>query len=142
MPVVTATFERRTFRVQAIRVTKENMREISEWCGGDLARTLDENQREYISVTVGHVNGRPRLARAYAGNWVTRLTEGNNFRVYKDKSFTEAFSPILSDAQKRSCVLQLVKAAMREQDVATYQGESKSTGNTAEVITDRILELF
>jgi len=142
MPIVTATYERRTFRVQAIRVTKENMRELAEWCGGDLARTLDENERDYISVTVGHVNGRPRLARAYAGNWVTRLTEGNNFRVYKDKSFVEAFRAILDDTEKYAKVHQLVRAAMREQDAATYHGESSNTGNTAEVITTKILELF
>lgn len=138
MSIEPTTFKRRTFRVQAVRVTKENMRDLAEWCGGELARTLDENYRDYISVPVGQVNGRVRLARAYVGNWITRLTEANNFRVYKDSSFTEAF---MSDEEKRAKVHQLVRAAMREQDSATYHGESSNTGNTAEVITDRIMEL-
>lgn len=142
MPIVTATYERRTFRVQAIRVTQENMRELAEWCGGDLARTLDVNERDYISVPVGHVNGRERLARAYVGNWITRLTEANNFRVYKDKSFVEAFRAIMNDTEKYAKTLELVKAAMREENTATYLERPDISDGTAEVITKKILELF
>lgn len=144
MPIVTATFERKTFRVQAIRVTAENMQELAEWTGGELGVTnasYDEG-RPFVNVPVGHVNGRERLARAYVGNWITRLSEGNNFRVYKDKSFVEAFRAIMADTEKYAKVLELVKAAMREENTATYLERPDISAGTDEVITNKILELF
>jgi hypothetical protein len=119
------------------------MRDLAEWCGGDLARTLDdENSRDYVSVPVGHMNGRERLARAYVGNWVTRLSEANNFRVYKDKSFLEAFREIMADTEKYAKVLELVKAAMREENTATYLERPDIVEGTAEVIAQKIMDVF
>jgi hypothetical protein len=39
MPIITAPFERYTFRVEAVRVTTSNLEEIAEWCGGRVVST-------------------------------------------------------------------------------------------------------
>lgn len=133
------TWERKSFRIQAIEVKSDNMREVAEWCNGEFKAPEAPGRRAFIAVPG------PRgatIIRAYVGDYITRLTTVHSYRVYKAASFKEAFIKIKSDAEKFAAVHQLVRAAMREQDAATYHGESSNTGNTAEVITNKILELF
>lgn len=123
--IITQTFERRTFRVQATRVTVENIMELTGWCRGVLVDGhLPTTNAAYIRVPISNIAGRQQTAQAHVGDWITRLTDTNNYRVYRDKSFLQAFKEIASDAQKYSEVHQIIANAMRRQDLATYNGES------------------
>lgn len=133
------TWERKSFRVQTLEVKPSNMRDVAEWCGGEFKAPEAPGRRAFIAIPGPRGKN---ILRAYVGDWVTRLTDANSYRVYKASSFKEAFIKIKSDAEKFAAVHQLVRAAMREQDSATHYGESSNTGNTAEVITQKILDLF
>lgn len=116
--ISTSTYQRKTFRVQAIQVTVENMAELADWCGGDKkvykpeASKLSGDYRAgqwCIQVTIHRVAGRMIKTHAFAGDWITRLTEANNFRVYPDKSFSMAFTEISSAEEKYKEVLELIE---------------------------------
>jgi hypothetical protein len=142
--IVTATFERRTFKVQAIRVTAENIMELTGWCGGELIDGhLPATNAMYIRVPVSNITGRRQTAEARVGDWITRLTDANNFRVYKNKSFLQAFQEIADESQKYAEVHQIIVNAMHKQDTATYNGESsRGMDAVADRATRAILGLF
>ena len=145
--IVTATYRRKTFRVQAIQVTKENLADIAEWCGGKVSIETSGPGgglgEAYIMVEIGQVNGRVQVGFAHAGDWVTRLNVSDNYRVYKDKSFKEAFEEIADEMKKYAEIHQVIVNAMRKQDAATYSGESsKGMDQVADKATQAILGLF
>lgn len=102
-----STFERKTFRVQAVQITVQNMKTISEWCGGGFKAPEAPGRRAYVTVP----SGRGNVMRAYVGDWITRLSDGNSCRVYKDKSFREAFKGILTEQEKRDQVRKIMERA-------------------------------
>lgn len=134
-----SSYERRTFRVEGIRVTGSNMQEVAEWCGGAVKESRPTGYAEsypYVEVVVGHVASRTQLARATVGMWITRLTKDNNFRVYKARSFAEAFQEILSEEEKRGKIQTLVEELMH---VAKF-GDEES--NSDEAIAKEFAEHF
>jgi uncharacterized protein with ATP-grasp and redox domains len=52
------------------------------------------------------------MARAYAKDWITSLGAVNNFRVYKNKTFLEAFEEIRNSMDRHQDVRSLVIEAM------------------------------
>lgn len=136
--IVTTTWERKTFRVQAIRVTAENIHELAGWCGGEVKNALTENSAYII------VPARARsTSRARIGDWITRLTDSNNFRVYQAKSFLEAFREIADEARRREEIHEIVMNALRMQDKATWDGVgSQGMEVSADKVTRNILALL
>jgi hypothetical protein len=123
MPIITAPFERYTFRVEAVRVTTANLEEIAEWCGGRVVETPGYAPgRKHIQVPTGPTG--KGLDRAHLGNWVTCLVKARSFRVYKEKSFLEAFHSIMSDTEKYAKVHQMLTQISTAQDKATYYQDS------------------
>jgi hypothetical protein len=123
MPIITAPFERYTFRVEAVRVTTSNLEEIAEWCGGRVVETPGYAPgRKHIQVPTGPTG--KGLDRAHLGNWVTCLVKARSFRVYKEKSFLEAFHSIMSDTEKYAKVHQMLTQISTAQDKATYYQDS------------------
>lgn len=118
--IVTATFERCTFRVKAARVTSKNLADIAEWCGGRVVQNV--GGRIHVQVPTGL--RQESIAHAYIGNWVTRLEETESFRVYKEQSFLGAFREIVSDTEKYAKVHELLMKVAMAQDAATYHGDS------------------
>lgn len=120
--LITAPFERCTFRVEAVRVTTTNLAEIAEWCGGRVVETRGyEPGRCHVQVPAGP-DGKA-IARAHVGNWVTCLDRMRSFRVYKEKSFLEAFRGIMSDTEKYAKVHEMLMKIRNAQDTATYWGQ-------------------
>lgn len=115
MPVVTATYERCSYQVKAVRVTSTNLDEIAKWCGGRVV-----NYKVLVSTgPKGDI-----VAYASIGNWITLLEKSNTFRVYKEKSFLETFRQVVVDADKFAAIHEKLLKIARAQDVATYYGET------------------
>jgi len=138
--IVTATYERRTFRVQAIRVTAENIQEVAEWCDGTIKDAdLPATNAAYIRVPAYNRNP----TRARIGDWITRLGDSTNFRVYQNKTFLQAFREIFDEQKRYAEVHAILWNAMLKQDVATYNGESsKGMDIVADKAVRNIIELF
>jgi hypothetical protein len=123
--IVTSDWARKTFRVKAIRITAENMAELAEWCGGEIRDSdLPATNAASIGVPTGHVGGRTQRTWAYVGDWITRLSDANNFRVYKNRSFLLAFQEIMSESEKYAKIHEMLMQIRNAQDSATYWEQS------------------
>lgn len=78
-------FVRRPFKVEAIKITDENIHEIAEMIGEVKVHT--KTKEKFILLDKRIV---PSMARAYVGWWVTRFND--NLRVYSNKIFLEQFA--------------------------------------------------
>jgi hypothetical protein len=102
--IVTTKFQRKTFSIQAIQVTNENMPELARWCNGEmlLKEPAPGTFVKAIAVPTTRSAGKQVKVYAYVGDWVSRLTEANHFRVYREKTFLEAFEEIRSVEQRKA----------------------------------------
>lgn len=97
-------------RIEAIRVTAENMDEVAKWCEGEIRIDSDTN-RPYIKVDVFRPMTK-RQTQAYAGDWVTISRTGN--KVYLHQSFRRSFIEVVSD-EKAAELLQNIFSEVQEQ---------------------------
>lgn len=85
----TTTYHRKSFPVEAVQVTLENMLEVREWTKGEIK--TDQNKAakpRYIYIPVRQALNE-RQQRAYVGDWVLR--SGHTFRIYNDNAFRNSF---------------------------------------------------
>lgn len=87
----TKKFVRRTFYVDAVQVTLDNLEDVAKWCSGEVRvakkpeSTLDE---KYVKVWVYRpLNERQTMA--FVEDWV--LYAGTGFKVYSPKAFEKNF---------------------------------------------------
>lgn len=77
-------FVRRPFKVEAVRITAENIDEIAALIGE--VKIHNKTKEKFILLDKRIV---PSMARAFVGWWVTRFND--NLRVYSHKIFQEQF---------------------------------------------------
>lgn len=146
--VINKTYRRKTFTVQAIQVTAENMKGLAEWCGGnvivywpDISRQSGDYRegQTCVEVVIGRVNGREQKARAYPGDWITKLHDTNNFRVYREKTFLQAFEKVRTEIEKRVAVMDLLTEFSIDSREAMNQAEFSAVFDKT---TDKILSII
>lgn len=100
MSIKTQKFARKSFPVDAVQVTPENMEDVAKWCAGTIMHDGDKEghlSRDYISVRVAYpIN--PRQTQAYLGDWV--LKSGKSFKVYTNSAFEKSFVPQESEKKQ------------------------------------------
>lgn len=84
MEVVFEEFVRKPFVVEAIEVTKDNIKDLAVYIG--TLRKKDDGT-PYIAVDRRLI---PNVYRVYPGFWMTRM--GDNIRCYSKKIFREQFT--------------------------------------------------
>lgn len=89
--VPTQEFRRKSFPVQAVQVTPENMKQVAKWCAGKIMQDGEKEghlSRDYIKVRVAYpIN--ERQTQAFLGDWV--LKSGKSFKVYTNSAFEKSF---------------------------------------------------
>jgi hypothetical protein len=80
--LITKPFSRKSFDVDAVQITKENMEEVARWCHGTVVNP--DVGRSYVSLKAG---------RGYEGDWA--CSKKGNFRLYNRRAFDENFTPTL-----------------------------------------------
>lgn len=84
-------YTRKTFVVEAIQVTEENIEAVAQWCQGTVLEKPAKGKspiRPYIKVRVHHPLSE-RQTEAYVGDWV--LYAGSGYKVYTAKAFPACF---------------------------------------------------
>ncbi|WPJ30602.1 hypothetical protein [Streptomyces phage Psst1] len=146
---------RKTFSARSIRVTEENLEAVAKWCGGTvMIYRSPDGPKKRIDFAAHGFKGVTNIDRAYVGDWVVFATATSDFKAYRDPQYRSIFETRAERVHRESLmepelaarnhqVLQLVKRAMTEQDLATYFSKgSEETKGTAEAITEEILKLF
>lgn len=92
MPIVIQKFIRRSFPVEAVRVTHNNMHDVAAWCGGELQTEAENGHTvRFVKVEV-HMPLSERQTKAYLGDWV--LFAGKGYKVYTDRGFGNSFDKL------------------------------------------------
>lgn len=123
------TYWRKTYSVEAVRLTDENLQTIADYLGAELC--VKSGKEPFINY--GGDEG-------YVGEWI--VARGENFRFYSHEDFLQAFwthSEELSSNEQYARVFQLVASAMRRQDTATYQGDTSGMDLVVIEVTKKIL---
>lgn len=82
-------YNRKTFTIEAIRVTDENMVEVAAWCHGTIeVERTDNGVKKFIRVKVRNPIT-DKQTKAFAGDWVMKSKHG--FKVYVNKAFSNSF---------------------------------------------------
>lgn len=93
--VNTQRYERKSFLVDALQVTRDNMQEVAEWCKGEIHETDKPSGRDerFIKVNVQRPMNE-RQTKAFVGDWILYAVSG--FKIYPDKAFHQSFDLIQS----------------------------------------------
>lgn len=94
----TEKFMRKTFPIDAVQVTEENMEEVAQWCKGviettpaEIAEKLSRDPEVWIRVKV-HNPLDDRQTQAFVGDWV--LYTNRSYKCYRDRPFKRSFEPV------------------------------------------------
>lgn len=134
MAITTTTFWRKTYSVDAVRLTLENYKQIADYLGWDYHEKGPDGP--YIGDT------HPKAPEAAIGDWVVKGEAGEEFLTYGHDDFLEQFhthSERISEDEKYAKVFELVTKAMRMQDSATYHGDTNGMDLVAIETTKKIL---
>lgn len=123
MTIFTTSWGRKTFDVEAVQVTAENMKEVAAWCNG----VLDDEFEDQTYILVH--GGQNVDYEIYVGDWVV-MADGE-FQFYPDAWFKRVFEPRVVEGilkldyvanNEFAEVLKVVAQALLNQDAATHQG--------------------
>lgn len=137
MDATPSIFWRTSYRVQAVRITEKNIRDIAEHLGleyGESSIGLDSPPIPHIAA--------PKKGYGYVGDWVVVYTN-DDFKFFTDKEFAEKFrthSEQMTSDEKYAKVFQIVVAALQIQANATYHGDTNGMDLVAIETTKKILE--
>jgi hypothetical protein len=85
-------FIRKSFPVDAVRVTVDNLEEVAKWCSGEIREDTTEDNPSGHSKMIWVMVQYPmndRQSKAYVGDWV--LYSGRGYKVYTDRGFRKVF---------------------------------------------------
>lgn len=86
----TRKFIRKSFEVDAVQVTVDNINEVAKWCQGRVVKATD-TEDQHVKVRVLRVLDE-RQTKAFVGDWV--LYAGTGYKVYNAKAFAKSFEPV------------------------------------------------
>jgi hypothetical protein len=137
---------RKPFAVDAIEVTRENIREVARWCGGKVERhrRRDYGYREgfdqYIKVEVRKPLSE-RQTRAYYGDWILAAEQGTStsFKVYTQPAFSASFQKAVENMAKTVERMDQRAAAEEEEEEQEEQLDfPPGDGNRSVVFTNSV----
>jgi len=79
-------YQRRSYEVDAVLVTEENLEAVAKWCGGDVRTHVDK--LKYIKVRAFRPMNE-RQSKAFVGDYV--LYAGTGYKVYTANAFNSSF---------------------------------------------------
>ena len=97
MTIVTTKYVRKPLIVDAVQVTRENFKELADWCQGSIRRNNDgmdvmsgevDPSSQHIHVRV-HNPRSGRQAMAFVGDWILYTEMG--YKIYNTKAFLGSF---------------------------------------------------
>jgi hypothetical protein len=123
------TYWRKAYTVEAIRLTDSNMQTIADYLGAELCIKSGDEPFINHGGDEGHV-----------GEWLVK--KGESFRFYLHEDFMRQYhthDEQMANDEKYARVFQLVNAAMRQQDTATYYEDQTGIDIITIETTKRIL---
>jgi hypothetical protein len=90
--VETEVFVRNALKVNAVRITPENIGDVARWMNVPVRIDPSRHGQEpFLTIVTGFVSGRPQTTPAKAGDWIGEID--GVFRKYKHNYFVSSFEP-------------------------------------------------
>lgn len=97
MPIIPLRYAYAPSYVDAVAVTRDNIREVAAWCDGTIVEGDDNTGiRTHIKVNVTKPKS-PHQSMAFIGNLVLKTHAG--WKVYNAKAFERDFVPVTATAR-------------------------------------------
>ena len=83
-------YKRKSFEVEAVQVTAQNLQEAAKWCGGEVR--FENNNLDIDSAYIKVKVRRPlneKQTRAAVGDWI--LLSESGYKVYTSRAFESSF---------------------------------------------------
>jgi hypothetical protein len=123
---------RKAYRVEAIRLTLENMQQIADFLGGDYSDIPDGMSKANIQYLGGI---------GWDGDWILKVGENYEFIGHEDfMTGYHTHSEQLSTDEKYAKVFQIVVTALQIQANATFHGDTDGMDLVAIETTKRLLD--
>lgn len=124
--ITTEKYTRKSFDVDAIQVTEDNIDAVAKWCMGEV-RTFktdpnDEGvsrEQKYIKVRVFQAI-KERQTKAFVGDWV--LYAGTGYKVYTPGAFAKCFEPAAEKNTPGATVINVFEQRSREDVNSSERG--------------------
>jgi hypothetical protein len=132
--VKSTTFWRKSYAVEAIRLTNDNYQQVTDAIGGTVGETEDGHPVVFFDSVVGKVE-------SSIGDWIIQISENRYYRM-DPETFARKYnthSERMAEDEKYAKVHNLVLQAMLKQDSATYHGDGNGMDLVAVEITKQIL---
>lgn len=95
MGVTLTQFVKKPLYVEAVRITRKNFNEVSQWCSGRIqteqANAAQNAGKKYLKIDA-HNPINARQTKAFIGDWILRTERG--FKIYTHNSFVESFDEV------------------------------------------------
>ena len=92
LPIKIEQFRRKTFDVDAVQVTPDNIHDVAAWCGGDVRTEQQKGKSvKFIKVRVYKALD-DEQTKAFVGNFVVYM--GSGYKVYKYNAFMRTFEKL------------------------------------------------
>lgn len=95
MVITTKQYVKKPLFVDAVRITRKNFDEVTQWCGGRIqtehANHAQHPGKKFIKINA-HNPINARQTKAFVGDWVLKTERG--FKVYSHKNFLESFDEV------------------------------------------------
>jgi hypothetical protein len=134
--------------VTGVTVTKENMSDIEDWCGGDIEEMRVSGEKiRYINLKVLSTVHKDHYERAFVGDLV--ILDDNLFSIVSKELSPKTLVSSAGakgegkDRATHNLIVALVKSAMEYQDGITQRGGELSEGfPAAEFVANQVLKLL
>lgn len=87
--LIVKEYSRKPLTVEAVQITDDNIKEVAEWCGGDVCSFTSNGVTTWsIEVKVLHAKKTP-AQQAHVGDWILKSKQG--VKIYQDMPFRKGF---------------------------------------------------
>ena len=135
---------RKSFDIECVEVTDENLAAVATWCKG---KVLEHEGTKYVDVSASDKNAmNSRQTKGFAGDFIVRHVELNTFKSFSQKAFDKAYEITETRKVHKSSVdgkfvSDEVAAADPEHVVAqTVTYTQKGTGHQATIPANELTE--
>lgn len=134
--VITQTWVRNSFEIEAVKITRQNIDAVAKWCGGSVLARRVQGEPSRLYVHFGETKyTRVTMTKAFIGDWI--LMVDDEFKHYRDRSFHMVYQ---LKAAKREAVLETIRESMGITNGTLDPFAEMSVD--VENLTDKIMEFF
>lgn len=87
----TKTARKKSFDVEYVQVTEENIKEVAEWSGG---RLIDKDTKDAFVQLLDRSAINQRQTKAYIGDFVVHHSRAKTYRSFPKKTFWKQFETL------------------------------------------------